>query len=93
MEMAAVANACDLTLPRTGLRFPPCGLHDLPEVYKPVEDGSQIRWTLKGVSKWFRVWKWTDGRPVFNDLRWGVYVVFEAPDPGSPSESALRSMA
>ena len=39
---AAVASACDLTLPRTGLRFSPCGLHDLPEVLKPVEDGSQM---------------------------------------------------
>ena len=32
LEMAAVANACDLTPPSDGLAFPPCGVDDLPTI-------------------------------------------------------------
>ena len=76
LEMAAVANACELTPPKAGLRFPPCGIHDLPAVLKPVEDGGQL--DTKGTVEVVSCLE-VDGRPVFNDLRWGVYVVFEAP--------------
>lgn len=75
LEMAAVANGCDLTPPPSGLKFPPCGKHDLPEVLKPEGDGGQLpgKGTVEVVSCMER-----DGRWVFDDLRWGVYVVIEA---------------
>jgi predicted homoserine dehydrogenase-like protein len=76
LEMAAVSNACELSPPDDGLFFPPCGVDDLPTVLRPVEDGGILarRGTVEVVSSLER-----DGRPVFRDLRWGVYVVFEAP--------------
>ncbi|MDE2120743.1 MAG: flagellar biosynthesis protein FlgA, partial [Betaproteobacteria bacterium] len=76
LEMAAVANACELSPPDDGLGFPPCGVDDLPGVLRPQADGGILarRGTVEVVSSLER-----DGRPVFRDLRWGVYVVFEAP--------------
>ncbi|KAF2705294.1 putative homoserine dehydrogenase [Pleomassaria siparia CBS 279.74] len=76
LEMAAVANGCDLSPPVNGLGFPPCGVHDLPEVLKPQSDNGQLEksGTVEVVSCLE-----IDGRPVFNDLRWGVYVVIKAP--------------
>ncbi|RYC30171.1 flagellar biosynthesis protein FlgA [Lichenibacterium minor] len=76
LEMAAVSNACDLSPPDDGLDFPSCGVDDLPTVLRPVEDGGTLkkRGTVEVVSSIER-----DGRPVFRDLRWGVYVVFDAP--------------
>ena len=76
LEMAAVANACHLSPPDDGLDFPPCGVDDLPTVLRPVADGGILskRGTVEVVSSIER-----DGRPVFRDLRWGVYVVFAAP--------------
>ena len=35
IEMAAVANACELGVPEDGLEFPPCGVDDLPFVLRP----------------------------------------------------------
>lgn len=76
LEMAAVANACGLTPPADGLAFPPCGVDDLPHVLRPASDGGILahKGMVEVVSSLER-----DGRPVFRDLRWGVYVVFEAP--------------
>lgn len=76
LEMAAVANACDLDPPEDGLTFPPCGVDDLPTVLRPASDGGLLarKGTVEVVSSLER-----DGRPVFRDLRWGVYAVFEAP--------------
>jgi predicted homoserine dehydrogenase-like protein len=78
LEMAAVANGCDLSPPSDGLMFPPCGTHDLPEVLKPESEGGQLqkKGTVEVVSCVEK-----DGRWVHNDLRWGVYVVIEAPGP------------
>ena len=78
LEMAAVANGCDLVPPEDGLAFPPCGVDDLPTILRPVADGGILprKGTVEVVSSIER-----DGRPVFRDLRWGVYVVFEAPSP------------
>ncbi len=78
LEMAAVSNACDLLPPSDGLAFPACGVDDLPSLLRPVADGGILphRGTVEVVSSLER-----DGRPVFRDLRWGVYVVFEAPSP------------
>ena len=73
--MAAVANACDLTPPSDGLAFPPCGVDDLAQVLRPRNDGGRLEVSgqVEVVSSLER-----DGSPVFRDLRWGVYVVFEA---------------
>ena len=76
IEMAAVANATGLTPAVDGLHFPPCGVDDLPRVLRPKSDGGQLehKGQVEVISSLER-----DGRPVFRDLRWGVYVVFEAP--------------
>jgi predicted homoserine dehydrogenase-like protein len=77
IEMAAVANACDLVPQPDGLRFPPCGADELPSVLRPEADGGQLAHagTLEVVSSLRR-----DGTPVDRDLRWGVFVSFAAPD-------------
>jgi predicted homoserine dehydrogenase-like protein len=74
IEMCAVANATGLAAP-SGLAFPPCGVDDLPRVLRPREEGGQLahRGQVEVISSLER-----DGRPVFRDLRWGVYVVFAA---------------
>jgi predicted homoserine dehydrogenase-like protein len=76
IEMAAVANATGLMPPRDGLSFPACGVHDLPQILRPRADGGVLadKGTLEVVSSNER-----DGRAVIGDLRWGVYVTFEAP--------------
>lgn len=76
LEMAAVANACELTPPPSGLAFPACGVDDLPTLLKPQSAGGilPVDGTVEVVSSLER-----DGRPVFRDLRWGVYATFEAP--------------
>lgn len=77
LEMAAVANACGLAVPEDGLAFPPCGVDDLARVLRPRDAGGQLdgNGMVEVVSSLER-----DGRPVFRDLRWGVYVVFKAPN-------------
>jgi len=76
IEMAAIANACDLAVPVDGLGFPPCGVEDLPQLLRPTEAGGVLEWDgmVEVVSCLER-----DGRPVPRDLRWGVYVVLKAP--------------
>ncbi len=75
IEMAAVCNATGLTPAVCGLEFPPCGVDDLARVLKPKTDGGQLhhRGQVEVISSVER-----DGRPVFRDLRWGVYVTFAA---------------
>lgn len=75
IEMAAVANACGLAPADDGLAFPPCGVDDLARLLKPRADGGilQHRGQVEVISSLER-----DGRPVFRDLRWGVYVTFAA---------------
>lgn len=77
IEMAAIANACDLDVPTDGLAFPPCGVDELSHVLRPREIGGALEGAgmVEVVSSLER-----DGRPVFRDLRWGVYVVIEAPN-------------
>jgi predicted homoserine dehydrogenase-like protein len=77
IEMAAIANATGLEVPSGGLKFPPCGVDDLPHVMRPRDQGGVLEKAglVEVVSSLER-----DGRPVFRDLRWGVYVVLEAPN-------------
>jgi predicted homoserine dehydrogenase-like protein len=76
IEMAAVANATGLTPPPDGLAFPALGTHELAEGLRPgnaadLHHAGQVE-VVSSVHR--------DGGPVANDLRWGVYVVFEAPN-------------
>jgi predicted homoserine dehydrogenase-like protein len=75
IEMAAVANATGLTPSPDGLAFPPCGVDDLPRILRPAADGGRLHHAgqVEVISSLER-----DGRPVFRDLRWGVYVTFRA---------------
>ncbi|HEY1932939.1 MAG TPA: Gfo/Idh/MocA family oxidoreductase [Acetobacteraceae bacterium] len=76
IEMAAVANATGLTPAPDGLHFPPCGTHELAQVLRPGNEGVlHHAGQVEVVSSLRR-----DGTDVTNDLRWGVYVVFEAPN-------------
>ncbi|WP_119165267.1 NAD(P)H-dependent oxidoreductase [Algihabitans albus] len=77
IEMAAIANGTGLTPAPEGLAFPPCGVDDLAQVLRPRDAGGQLQHSgqVEVVSSLER-----DGRPVFRDLRWGVYVVLEAPN-------------
>src|SRR3954453_16317501 len=77
IEMAAIANAAGLGVPHDGLGFPPCGVDDLPQILRGREAGGRLEHDgmVEVVSCLER-----DGRPVFRDLRWGVYVVLEAPN-------------
>lgn len=76
IEMAAVANATGLAPAKGGLTFPPCGVDDLPRLLRPASEGGLLahKGQVEVISSLER-----DTRPVFRDLRWGVYVVFEAP--------------
>ncbi len=76
IEMAAIANAAGLSVPEDGLGFPPCGVDDLPHILRPKLEGGVLEQPgmVEVVSCLER-----DGRPVFRDLRWGVYVVLKAP--------------
>ncbi|MEO7741783.1 MAG: hypothetical protein ABIR98_02455, partial [Usitatibacter sp.] len=75
IEMAAVANAAGLTPAPDGLAFPPCGVDDLARVLRPRSAGGILDHAgqVEVISSVER-----DGRPVFRDLRWGVYVTFSA---------------
>ena len=75
IEMSAIANACGLDVSEAGLGFPPCGVDDLAQVLRPRALGGQLDrdGMVEVVSSLER-----DGRPVFRDLRWGVFVVLKA---------------
>jgi predicted homoserine dehydrogenase-like protein len=77
IEMACVANATGLRPQATGLSFPPCGAGALAQVLRPYSAGGTLPrgGTVEVVSSLER-----DGSAVANDLRWGVYVTFEAPN-------------
>src|SRR6267142_2990180 len=77
IEMAAIEMATGLAVPADGLGFPPCGVDDLPHVLRGREAGGALEHDgmVEVVSCLER-----DGRPVFRDLRWGVYVVVKAPN-------------
>jgi predicted homoserine dehydrogenase-like protein len=76
IEMAAVANATGLTPPPDGLAFPPVGRHEMAEKLRPGNTGAlHHSGQVEVISSVHR-----DGSPVKDDLRWGVFVVFEAPN-------------
>ena len=76
IEMAAVANATGLTPAPDGLSFPPCAVDKLAETLIPMSEGGVLhhKGQVEVVSSRGR-----DGRDLDHNLRWGVYVTFEAP--------------
>jgi predicted homoserine dehydrogenase-like protein len=74
IEMAAIANATGLFPPEDGLGFPACGTGDLPSLLRPHNEGGVLprKGMVEVVSSLTR-----DGREISDNLRWGVYVVFE----------------
>ncbi len=70
IEMAAVANATGLAAPPGGLGFPPAAATELAAVLGGATGTVEVVSSLK-----------RNGETIANDLRWGVYVVFEAPGP------------
>src|SRR5210317_929787 len=77
LEMAAISNGTGLKAPDDGLSFPPAGMDDLAHILRPRSVGGQLEDSgmVEVVTSVER-----DGRPVYKDLRWGVYVVIEAPN-------------
>ena len=75
IESTAVANATGLAAAPDGLAYPPASIDALPDVCRPKSEGGALR--LKGqvevVSSLER-----DGTPLDYDIRFGVFVAFEA---------------
>jgi predicted homoserine dehydrogenase-like protein len=88
IEMAAISNAAGLVAPKEGLAFPPVGVHDLADILKPRAAGGLLEQAgmVEVISSEER-----DGRHVVGDLRWGVYVTFEAiEDEGAGADYVRR---
>ena len=77
LEMAAISNATGLSAPSNGLGFPAAGMDDLAHILRPQSEGGclEAKGQVEVVTSIER-----DGRPVHKGLRWGVYVVIEAPN-------------
>ncbi len=78
IEMAAVANATGLNVPRKGLSFRPASVYELAGLLKPEADGG----TLEGRGGYVEVISCfgANGQEVPNHLRQGVYVTFAGAD-------------
>ena len=76
IEMTAVANATGLTPAPGGLTFPPCPAPQLARVLIPAEAGGVLHHEgqVEVIAAESR-----DGTELDNNLRWGVFVTFEAP--------------
>jgi predicted homoserine dehydrogenase-like protein len=77
IEMAAVANSTGLDCPDDGLSFPPAGLQDLARVFRPAAEGGRL--ARRGLVD-IAASQEPDGREVFNNIRYGVFVTFKARD-------------
>lgn len=77
IEMAAVANATGLDCPDDGLAFHPAGLHDLASVFRPVSEGGRL--AKPGLVD-IAASREPDGRIVLNNIQYGMFVTFKAPD-------------
>ena len=74
IETSAVCNATGLTPAPWGLAYPPASVDDLPSVMRPEEEGGCLhhKGQVEVASSLER-----DGRAVPQDIRFGVWVVFE----------------
>ena len=75
IESTAVANATGLTPAPDGLAYPPASIDALPNVCRPQSEGGALnhKGQVEVVSSLHR-----DGRPLDYDIRFGVFVAFEA---------------
>ena len=78
IEMAAVANATDLAVPQDGLGFPPVGAGALQDRLIPAADGGVLE--RRGMVEVVASAERGAAAELPDHLRWGVYVVFEAPN-------------
>jgi len=77
IEMAAVANATGMDCPDDGLAFHPAGLQDLATVFRPQSEGGQLaKPGLVDIASS----REPDGRVVLNNIQYGMFVTFKAPD-------------
>jgi predicted homoserine dehydrogenase-like protein len=77
IEMAAVANATGLDCPDDGLAFHPAGLQDLATVFRPESEGGRL--AKPGLVD-IAASREPDGRTVLNNIQYGMFVTFRAPD-------------
>jgi len=76
IEMCSVAKASGQVPQKRGLQFPPVGAHDLQNVLKPKQEGGILE---HGGTVEVLACDNRDKTPVERHLRWGVYIVFQAP--------------
>jgi predicted homoserine dehydrogenase-like protein len=76
--MAAIANATGLKVPDDGLAFPPCSMDDLQDVLRPKDEGGVLAGS--GFVEVVSSMEPGAADDMERHLRWGVYVVFEAPN-------------
>lgn len=74
IESTAVANATGLTVPSTGLLYPPASVADIPYVTRPKSEGGVLE--RKGMVEVISSLE-TDGRVIPYDIRMGVWVTVE----------------
>ena len=74
IESTAVANATGLTVPATGLLYPPASVADIPYVTRPKSEGGVLE--RKGMVEVISSLE-TDGRVIPYDIRMGVWVTVE----------------
>jgi predicted homoserine dehydrogenase-like protein len=74
IECSAVCNATGLTPAPNGLAYPPASVDEIPSVMRPREEGGQLH--HKGQVEVVSSLE-LDGKPIFYDIRFGVWVVFE----------------
>ena len=77
IEMAAVANATGLDCPEDGLSFYPAGIHDLSTIFKPIANGGRL---AKSGLVDIAASRERDGRNVYNNICYGMFVTFKAPN-------------
>jgi len=77
IEMTAIANATGLAPSPDGLMFPDVPTEELQNKLIPIQDGGLLhhKGQVEVISSVYR-----DGSEIPNNLRWGVYAVFEAPN-------------
>jgi predicted homoserine dehydrogenase-like protein len=74
IECTAVANATGLTVPSTGLLYPPASVADIPFVTRPKSEGGVLE--RKGMVEVISSLE-ADGREIPYDIRMGVWVTVE----------------
>lgn len=75
IESAAIANACGLKVPSSGLAYPRGSIDDLPNLMRPIEEGGVLEQSgMVEVLNCLNV----DGSEIDYDIRMGVWVCVRA---------------